>query len=236
MFYSALEFWNMWYLVLVFFQVGITITKLWKSATVLRCSERLIHLPNSQLLFYQLSDFLGGGKKSEIFVMIIKVALFYQEGTQIPFVILPLYRPEEKSRGSDRGRILQTPEGETQIHSCTFFFTARRNAWFQATVLGPIQNFVSFHSQNKTGNEAIAKFEEAASLRRAAIIKTAMGEEWSRMKRGSCPHWGFSVFSFCVVVFMFLALGVVCTMCWFVVPALVSLILFMSFLCCHEIN
>lgn len=36
-----------------------------------------------------------------------------------------------------------------------------------------------FHSQNKRGNEATAKFEEAAKLRRAEIIKTAMGEEWN---------------------------------------------------------
>ncbi|MEQ2285101.1 hypothetical protein AMECASPLE_028450 [Ameca splendens] len=30
---------------------------------------------------------------------------------------------------------------------------------------------------NKAGNEAIAKFEEAAKLRRVEIFKTAMGEE-----------------------------------------------------------
>jgi len=38
-------------------------------------------------------------------------------------------------------------------------------------------DFISFCVQNKTGNEAISKFEEAAKLRRADIIKTAMGEE-----------------------------------------------------------
>lgn len=38
--------------------------------------------------------------------------------------------------------------------------------------------FHSLHSQNKSCNEAITKFEEAAKLRRADIIKTAMGEEW----------------------------------------------------------
>lgn len=38
-------------------------------------------------------------------------------------------------------------------------------------------DFIFFHSQNKSCNEAITKFEEAAKLRRADIIKTAMGEE-----------------------------------------------------------
>lgn len=47
---------------------------------------------------------------------------------------------------------------------------------------GPLRYFWSrFHfllSQNKSCNEGITKFEEAAKLRRADIIKTAMGEEW----------------------------------------------------------
>lgn len=38
-------------------------------------------------------------------------------------------------------------------------------------------DLISFHSQNKSCNEAITKFEEASKLRRADIIKTAMGEE-----------------------------------------------------------
>lgn len=38
--------------------------------------------------------------------------------------------------------------------------------------------FHFLHSQNKSCNEAITKFEEAANLRRADIIKTALGEEW----------------------------------------------------------
>lgn len=38
-------------------------------------------------------------------------------------------------------------------------------------------DFIAFQSQNKSCNEAVTKFEEAAKLRKAAIIRTAMGEE-----------------------------------------------------------
>lgn len=39
-------------------------------------------------------------------------------------------------------------------------------------------DLIAFQSQNKSCNEAVTKFEEAAKLRKAAIIRTAMGEEW----------------------------------------------------------
>lgn len=43
--------------------------------------------------------------------------------------------------------------------------------------------FHFLHSQKKSCNEAITKFEEAAKLRRADITKTAMGEEWQKNRR-----------------------------------------------------
>lgn len=50
--------------------------------------------------------------------------------------------------------------------------------WEQGTLTYFWFIFHFLHSQNKSCNEAITKFEEAAKLRRADIIKTAMGEEW----------------------------------------------------------
>lgn len=50
------------------------------------------------------------------------VVTFFKERAQISFTILPLHRPEEKSRGLDCGRILPFTEGEAQIHDCRFVF------------------------------------------------------------------------------------------------------------------
>lgn len=69
-------------------------------------------------------------------------------------------------------------------------------------------DFIAFQSQNKSCNEAVTKFEEAAKLRKAAIIRTAMGEEWRRVMtnvpfRSAFLHLCFvCLFSCCLLLFI----------------------------------
>ncbi|XP_072229961.1 baculoviral IAP repeat-containing protein 5a [Leuresthes tenuis] len=71
------------------------------------------------------------------------------------------------------------PEKEHKSHSPSCLFMALKKKVEELTV----EEFFKLQKErhkiiiNKTGNEAISKFEEAAKLRRADIIKTAMGEE-----------------------------------------------------------
>ncbi|XP_032429386.1 baculoviral IAP repeat-containing protein 5a [Xiphophorus hellerii] len=71
------------------------------------------------------------------------------------------------------------PEKEHRSHSSSCHFITLKKKVEELTV----EEFFKLQKErhkfiaNKTGNEAIAKFEEAARLTRAEIIKTAMGEE-----------------------------------------------------------
>ncbi|KAM6897132.1 baculoviral IAP repeat-containing protein 5a [Xenentodon cancila] len=71
------------------------------------------------------------------------------------------------------------PEKEHASHSPSCHFISLKKKVEELTV----EEFFKLQKErqkfliNKTGNEAIAKLEEAAKVRRAEIIKTAMGEE-----------------------------------------------------------
>lgn len=72
------------------------------------------------------------------------------------------------------------------ISVCLFvFLTISRNSYMILVAVfvrssDHDPDFNAFQSQTKSCNEAVTKFEEAAKLRKAAIIRTAMGEEWRR--------------------------------------------------------
>ncbi|XP_071402566.1 baculoviral IAP repeat-containing protein 5a [Centroberyx affinis] len=71
------------------------------------------------------------------------------------------------------------PEKEHKSHSSSCHFIALKKSVEELTV----EEFLKLQKErqkfiiNKSCNEAITKFEEAAKLRRAEIIKTAMDEE-----------------------------------------------------------